>query len=205
MMEESKPDVEKKEKPEKSFWRPIMIEFVTVFFGVMGAFLVNDWQADKQELRNKVTYFEAFIGDIKHLQYQVGQLESVISDIQKNANGNVDFKVTPNPNLRLKTNDYLIQSAFQNENFTAIGTQYLNNLSFGSNVISEIKDRVDNVRERSREYYLSVRKDEEEVKRFKEWYLNELSDIKILLNQLNEIIEQGALPGTQSILERIKE
>src|SRR6056297_3586036 len=104
MMEESKPDVEKNEKPEKSFWRPILIEFVTVFFGVLGAFLVNDWQADKQELQNKVTYFESFIGDLRHIQYQIGQLDSVISEIQQRENNNVDFMIRANPDLRFKTN-----------------------------------------------------------------------------------------------------
>lgn len=174
-------------------------ELLVIFIGVYCAFLLDNYRTRQQELKYQKDYFNSFLSEIQSLQQTTHLLTVRVDTIISQLDKNEKFIQIYQRGLDLTHNQFLIQSAFINTNFSTIGPDFLVNLEHGSNLMRLIDDRFKILDEESRKFAIYRGNDIS----FKAWYRDELVYISGKLHRLIEVIEKGALPDTQAIIDKI--
>lgn len=128
------------------------------------------------------------------------QVDNVLAEVKNSKTPNLPYV----RELDFTNVFFIIESAYEGENFQTLDTQYLINIEFGSNLIQEIEKRFDILDEEVRKFkiYKSNSSDNAETY-FKQWYVNELSFLSNKLANLETAIERASV-GTRILIEELK-
>ncbi len=181
------------------FFSPFKLlpELIIIFIGVYGAFLLDSYKNQRQELKYQKDYFSSFLLEIKDLGQSTAQLATQIDTMIALLDSQENVEHIYQRGLQLTHNQFLIQSAFINTNFSTIGPDFLVNLEYGANLMSLIENRFKILDEESRRYAIY----ETKSPNFRQWYYQELVYISSKLHRLLEVINEGAIPETQAIID----
>jgi len=186
-------------------WPTIFLELLVVFFGVYGAFILDRYQQDRAEMRNKITYFETFTMQLNGLESRTqATLEQIDKELQRAASEGQAYEPRYLSRLiHFKNNLYLLEAAFLNESFVEVGPKFLRNLEQGGNLIRIIEEEIRITEQELRHY--TIKENQYDAAAFINWYTGQLQELKNLLNNLQRVIQTQASPGTQETLQAIKQ
>ncbi len=191
-----------------------LVELIVVFIGVFSAFQLNDFRERQRNDAVKINYYKSF-------QNELLLISDFNTSVRDSLNNVIQFYETEinegrKPALRYVTGFNIIgkapivESAFNDEHFTSIGTNLLVNISFGNNHFGWIKEKVDGYNERVKDLIYNQRKAPEyyygpdgQLKPEFQWYLDELRTIIALINELERQIHDGAIPATNQLIESL--
>ncbi len=132
----------------------LLPELIIIFVGVYGAFLLDSYKNDRQEQKYQKDYFNSFLLEIQALEQSTllltAQVDTMIKQLDSQENAAHIYK----RGLQLTHNQFLIQSAFINTNFSTIGPDFLVNLEHGANLMSLIEYRFKILDQESRKFVI---------------------------------------------------
>ena len=193
----------------------IFIELIVVFIGVFSAFQLNDFRDRKRNDAIKINYYQSFQRELIQISgHNVKMRDSIIQVISMYEQAMEQKQLIP---LRYLTGFNVIgeapivESAFNDEHFTSIGSYLLINISYGNQYFGWLKDKVDEYNRRVKDmlygqdrsitaYYQT----NGQLKPEYQWYLEELRTIVAMINELERQIHEGAIPSTDQLIKSLE-
>jgi hypothetical protein len=196
-------------------WKRLFIELLVVFIGVYGAFWLNSYREEQHQLQVRKNYFISFQAELRDINEIAKQVAAASDTLHQRYNSAIANGERPllkvHPQLDYSINMFITRSSFNQQHFESIGSDYLANVSRGSNLISFLQKRMDLFQDKSRDLMLfsggntSILYDEDgSLKQAYQWYLQDLAFISQLAKNLSTAIEQGAIPQTEQILQDLE-
>ena len=182
-------------------WGNMVLELLVVFVGVFGAFQLDSYQSNRQEVKNQITYFKAFelVLDryLRSSQSLKADVDSLAKVVASDPTAHIDFL----PALDFTNSIYIVEAVFTSDRFSGIGSEFMMNLELGANQIKVLEQRVSELRKNINQAKI-LEKIETSV--FREYYIDELHYISARLSRLIETIQQGAMPETKQIITELE-
>ena len=182
-------------------WGSFLIDLIIVFVGVYGAFQMDSYRSDKEDIKNRITYFETFESMLDQYLYRSKELNTSINSILTEVKSNPDKKIDFVHDFDFTNSIYIVESVFSSDRFAGVDSRFMRNLESGGNVIKAIEYRVNSLRDAVRDAIISG---SAESKEFRQWYIGELTVISGQLSGLITSIEEGALPQTRHLIEELE-
>lgn len=117
----------------------VIVEFVTIFVGLYLAFMLNNYQLEKDEAKQRLVYIETFSMELKELSRRLKGLNEYMSIeiAQTDSLVNVQKKIQPTF-LYFSPNISIVEAAFNSDSFDALGPQLTFSLSVGKAGVQHI-------------------------------------------------------------------
>ena len=190
------------------------LDLLVVFIGVFAAFQLSDIKDSKKDKVTKLNYFESFKRELISVNQDVitlrDSIDQIIEYYESGVANGTRHELVVFRHLNFMAKPHIVESAFDSEIFTNMNPGYLVSISRGSNIFYQIDYKMKEYNSRCKDllYNKEVRinnfYDEKGLKPQYQWYLDDLKEIRLLLNALNQSIEKGAVPGTEFEIERMK-
>ena len=182
-------------------WRNLLLELLVVFVGVFAAFWFESYREAKAERAHKVIYFNAFLLELEKLQANTENLKKDIDGMIELHRAKPETVIEFHHQLDFTNTIYIVESAFYNDNFSGIHSEFMMNLEFGANQIKRLDKRLDELRQEIRQAKFTGIASSEP---FRNWFLGELHYLSARLQRLIETIENGAVPETRQIVSGLE-
>ncbi|MBO6794149.1 MAG: hypothetical protein JJ895_09565 [Balneolaceae bacterium] len=140
---------------KKRSWTFLLAEFFVVFISVSGAFYLDTVKEDRQLKENQIRYYETFLMNLEIGAAKIERLQTQIDTLVSQSQNNPNFQFRVRRNLSFVNNQLIIRAGFEELNFSVITPQYLRNLDEGSNLITRVQQRLNNLEFRTQEYQFS--------------------------------------------------
>ena len=186
----------------------LLIELLIVFIGVYLAFQLNNYKEEKSNKNIKNNYYKVLLKDfnanLQDIQLAKKEIQSFISQI--------DSGKKPNPALikkiDLTNNLFLIKSAFNSGYLENLESEYIKNISNGSNHLTRVAKLIDNYNNSVSATQIKYNFDktlfynsDNSLKEQYKWCKEDLEYIVGYLNGLEIGISKGAIPDTKALIK----
>jgi hypothetical protein len=190
----------------------LLSELIIVFIGVYSAIMVNNYQNEHKANQLRHDYFKTFLAELDNFYNSATQLNSKIITYLQNFEKAVANKEKPKliaNNFVFFSNTFIIGAAFDGDNFSAIGSDFLSSISRGTSLIKAINHKISNYNRNthrllyfntydSRRFYLENGQLRDEYK----WYIDDLKVIQGHLARFIKTLETGAIPETKQLASK---
>jgi hypothetical protein len=178
-------------------FKNLSIELVIVFIGVYLAQTLSIYQNNIQLKNNRNHFYETFSSELISLDTICHSSVRKINLAQTRFNANKSFEnLLSSRVLSFNNTSFIIKSAFNDLNFSALDKEFLTSIELGANLIELIDERIANYNKDYNSIVLNSKINSIDVN----YFYTELEYIKELLLNLIIAIEKGALPATQRLL-----
>lgn len=187
-------------------------ELLIVFVGVYGAFELNRYQENKRETKIRERYFSSFNSELNKLSYDIGNVQKVINATLSDFQTALDKgeKPVPKPvNIVFEAPMLITKAGFNDDVFIQLDASLAASLSGGYDnvqlVIRQI-DRFNQICDRQliSNSPISFYDRQGNLKAEFYWYQNELIQLQKYMDNLDEMINEGAIPAVKQLLESLK-
>lgn len=189
-----------------------LIELLIVFIGVYGAFELNRYQENNREKRIKINYLVSFKSELVGIRSQTSQLQSRINSIVTNfeteyAAGNQPDLIRPG--LYFSSALLITQIGLSDDVFVQLDPSLASSLSGGYDLVQRTSLRIRDFNNLCNEKLVSEEplqfyNRQGKLKPQYNWYISGLKDLEGRLASLIAIIDEGAMPGTNQLLEELE-
>ncbi|AHM60965.1 hypothetical protein D770_13555 [Flammeovirgaceae bacterium 311] len=197
-------------------WRRLLSELLVVFVGVYGAFMLNNYREKQHVQQQRVNYLESFKEELVNVEKLTDNLAIVSDTLLTRYKRAIANGERPMLNVHLDLvypiNMLIIRSAFNEQHFEAIGSEYVAKISNGSNIISLLQERVEMFHDKSRDLLIYTGGDPDvlydkngTLKPAYQWYLQDLAYFKVVSRQLQQVIEKEAIPDIERLIQQKEE
>ena len=197
-------------------WRRLLSELLVVFIGVYGAFMLNNYREKQHVQQQRLNYLESFKEELVNVEKLTGSLATASDTLLTRYNRAITKGERPMLNVHHELvytiNMLIIRSAFNEQHFEAIGSEYVSKISNGSNIISLLQERVDLFQDKSRDLLIQTGGDPDvlynkdgTLKPAYQWYLRDLAYFRIVGGQLQQVIEKEAIPDIERLIKQKEE
>lgn len=200
----------------KSFLKKLptyLFELLVVFVGVYAAFALNNYRESQKAIASQIKFAESFRAEIeyngKYAQLLKHELDSIADQLEKDIEAGLRPPLDPIPQLRLSVGTFITRAAFNENHFEAIDQQFLFNISQGVVLFDDIQNQIELFHQKAREQLYVSEPDfylpSGQLKPEYRWYLDDLKNLRFLFKRLEYAIEKGAIPGTDSLIQKLKD
>lgn len=192
--------------------KSFLFELLIVFIGVYGAFELNRYQQSSREAKVEINYLTAFMSELNNIRsHAVKQKEKVTGLIARHeaaAEAGTTPKLTP-PNLYFYHGLLITQMGLSDDVFVQLSPGLATSLSGGYDFIQELITRIKDFNDLCNDRLISdspidFYDSQGQVKEAFGWYLKGLKTIENELNTLLSIIDDGAMPATEQLLQDLR-
>jgi hypothetical protein len=196
-------------------WRRLLSELLVVFIGVYGAFMLNNFREERHERQVRLNYFNSFKAELISIAGFTKNLAAATDTLHTRYQSAIQRGERPllrvHQEVLYPVNMLIIRSAFNERHFEAIGSKYVVNISNGSNFISLLHQRAELFQNKSRELLLQTAGDPERLytadgtlRAAYQWYLQDLAFMSQVARQLQQVIEQEAIPDIERMIGELE-
>lgn len=196
-------------KLPKLNFKSFIFELIIVFVGVYGAFELNRLQEHQREQRIKLNYFNSFKSELVKLTYDIRYSQRIIDrkleKIDSTFTAGGQPKLAP-LKLSFVAPMLITKAGFNDDVFTQMSAELSASLGGGYDNVQEVSKLADEFNEACTLHLLS--KDQKTffdmnglLKPEYQWYYDDLRMLKARFDNLYQMINEGALPATNAVLE----
>ena len=200
----------------KLHWKRLLVELLVVFIGVYAAFWLNSYREEEHQREIQKKYYQSFKSELSRISQHSKMIASATDTLHNHYSKAIARGERPSlkvhPELDFPINMFIIRSAFNQQHFESIGTDYLVNISWGSNLITLLEKRLNLFQEKSRDLMLltggnpaQLYEEDGNLKPAYQWYLQDLVFVSSVAKNLVGAIDKGALPDTDRFLKELEQ
>ncbi len=189
-----------------------LIELLIVFIGVYGAFELNRYQEGNRERKIKRNYLISFKSELVGVRGQTRDLREKISSIVKDFEEQYAAGERPAlhpPEIYFGSALLITQIGLTDDVFVQLDPSLASSLSGGYDLVQRTREQVKDFNDLCNAKLVSKAPPEfydrqGKLKPEYDWYLAGLKDLEAKLASLVTIIDEGAMPGTNQLLEELE-
>lgn len=198
-------------KTKASFGK-FLLELFIVFIGVYGAFELNRYQENKRERKIKLNYLVSFKSELVSIRSQTvqvkKQIEGIIKDFETKYAAGERPALQP-PALYYNSALLITQIGLSDDVFVQLDPSLASSLSGGYDIVQRTGIRIKDFNDLCNEQLISHEPIEfydrqGKLKPQYDWYMKNLKNLEARLGMLIEIIDTGAMPGTDLLLKELE-
>jgi hypothetical protein len=199
--------------PIKSF-KSFFADLVVVFVGVFLAFQLSDYKDERAVRQARVNYYESCKLELTRLGVSIKQIRDTLGGnvayYEKEISKGNKPKLKFHRSIHFPSQAFVVKSAFNDNNFSTLGQEFIVSISLGSNFFEwidvELRDYNERVRDLlyNREFDPNMFYDDQgRLREEYKWYIDDLKEINRLLDQFLSAIYDGAIPATDGLIEEM--
>ncbi len=196
-------------------WKRLLSELLVVFIGVYAAFWLNNYREEERQRQIRQNYYLSFKAELSNISQSARGVAAFADTLHRHYRTAIEQGKQPvlqlHPELDFPINMFITRSTFNQQHFESVGSQYLANVSTGSNLISLLQKRLDLFQDKSRDLMLQtggnpvvLYDSDGMLKPAYQWYLQDLAFVSSVAKSLVAAIEQGAIPDTDRLLKELE-
>lgn len=199
-------------KAPKFSIKSFLFELLIVFIGVYGAFELNNYQQNKREKKIEYNYLTSFMSELNNLRAQTVRTRKSIKtqvDTLEAAWARGETPDLETPNLYFYSALLITQIGLSDDLFVQLNAGLAVSLSGGYDFVQQLNVRVKDFNDLCNARLIADPKPQFYTRQGQlrpeyNWYLEGLKSLDEGLNTLIQIIDTGAKPGTQQLLEELE-
>ncbi|MCE7991270.1 MAG: hypothetical protein HEP71_04785 [Roseivirga sp.] len=189
-----------------------LVELFIVFIGVYGAFELNRYQENNRERKIKLNYLVSFKSELVSIRSQTSQVKTQIGDIIQDFETKYAAGERPAlqpPELYYNSALLITQIGLSDDVFVQLDPSLASSLSGGYDIVQRTGIRMKDFNDLCNRQLISNEPIEfydrqGKLKPQYNWYLDGLKNLEARLGILINIIDTGAMPGTDQLLKELE-
>ena len=195
----------------KNVLRTFFFELVIIFIGVYGAFELNRYQENKRQHKIQLNYLSSFRSELGSIRAAVGQTKAQVDGLIKRMEEGIAAGEEPTlvlPNLYFLKALLITQIGLSDDVFVQLDPGLAVSLSGGYDMVQTTSLRIKDfnnlcsnklVSDSPLQFYDR----QSQLRPEYNWYMEGLRDIQQRLTIILQVIDEGAMPGTDQLLNAL--
>lgn len=187
----------------------LIAELLIVFVGVYGAFELNRYQEANREDHIKESYFNSFMSELVKLSSDIRNTQNAINGRVTNFEAALENGEKPDlkaVNLFFDAPMLITKAGFNDDVFTQLDPGLASSLSGGYDNVRAVSERVKSFNDICNKQLISndpiaFYDRQGKLKPQFDWYLKGLKNLKAYMENLSQMINEGAIPATKELIE----
>lgn len=202
------------EEKKEHFAGRLFFELVIVFAGVYGAFVVSDFQEQQRAKRARIAFLQTFREDLVRMDRQmvvprIQVLDSLVTFYESAITAGKKPELKFHSEIDFTSTMLVVQAAFNSAYLENIEREHIVSISQGSNLITRIEKRADAFQNECRRWFHGPSYTNDDfydrsgrLKPGMQWYIDDMKELRRLLQMLDMAITQGAVKSTDHLLKK---
>ena len=202
------------EEKKEHFVGRLVFELLIVFAGVYGAFVVSDFQDQQRAKRARIAFLQTFREDLVRMDRQMviprmQVLDSLIVFYESAMAAGKKPELKFHPTIDFTSTMLVVRAAFNSDYLENIEREHIVSISQGSNLITLIEKKSDVFQNECRRWFHGPSYTNDDfydrsgrLKPGMQWYLDDMKELRHLLQILDIAIMQGAVKSTDHLLKK---